>query len=190
MHCVCTDTRLEVATTLGSAVAAMCVQLVDASGNLAIHMPTRILLRSSSTHEPSDPPLEVVRFVKPQHPVAAAPQTHVGPPLRSTSASAKSKGLKGFLWHAQGRARAADRPARRPASQPRPTRPPLAKPAQLAPKEPQGLKSRRLERDFGSPSAGRPADQPAGSNEPPVGNQEDPCSRQTRSRVPRSKQKS
>ena len=44
MHCVSTDTRLGVATTLGSAVAAMCVQLVDASGNLAIHMPTRILL--------------------------------------------------------------------------------------------------------------------------------------------------
>ena len=54
------DTRLGVATTLGSAVAAMCVQLADASDNLAIHMPTRILLRSSSTHEPSDPPLEVV----------------------------------------------------------------------------------------------------------------------------------
>ena len=44
-----------------SAVAAMCVQLVDASDNLAIHMLTRILLRSSSTHEPSDPPLEVVK---------------------------------------------------------------------------------------------------------------------------------
>ena len=55
-----TDTRLGVATTLASAVAAMCVQLVDASYNLAIHMLTRSLLRSSSTHEPSDPPLEVV----------------------------------------------------------------------------------------------------------------------------------
>ena len=54
------DTRLGVAAALGSAAAAMCVQLVDASGNLAIHMPTRILLRSSSTHEPSDPPLEVI----------------------------------------------------------------------------------------------------------------------------------
>ena len=43
-----------------SYVAAMCVQLVDASDNLAIHMLTRILLRSSSTHEPSDPPLGVV----------------------------------------------------------------------------------------------------------------------------------
>lgn len=57
---VCTDTRQGVATTLGSVIAAMCVQLVDASDNLAIHMLTRILLRSSSTHEPSDPPLEVV----------------------------------------------------------------------------------------------------------------------------------
>lgn len=56
----CTDTRLGVATTRGSAVAAMCVQLVDASDNLAIHMATRILLRSSSTHEPSDQPLEVI----------------------------------------------------------------------------------------------------------------------------------
>ena len=37
-----TDTRQGVATTLGSAVAAMCVQLVDASGNLAIHMRSRI----------------------------------------------------------------------------------------------------------------------------------------------------
>ena len=53
------------ATALGSAVAAMCVQLVDASDLLAIHMLTRILLRSSSTHEPSDPPLEVVSFCKP-----------------------------------------------------------------------------------------------------------------------------
>ena len=58
-----TDTRPGVATTLVSAVAAMCVQLVDASHNLAIHMLTRILLRSSSTHEPSDPPLEVVNFL-------------------------------------------------------------------------------------------------------------------------------
>ena len=55
------DSRLEVATSLYSVVAAMCVQLVDASDNLAIHMPTRILLRSSSTHEPSDPPLGVVK---------------------------------------------------------------------------------------------------------------------------------
>ncbi|ORD92917.1 hypothetical protein ECANGB1_2309, partial [Enterospora canceri] len=40
----------------------MCVRLVDVSGILAIHIPTRSLLRSSSTHEPSDPPLRVVIF--------------------------------------------------------------------------------------------------------------------------------
>lgn len=45
-----------------SAAAAMCVRLVDVSGILAIHIPTRSLLRSSSTHEPSDPPLRVVHF--------------------------------------------------------------------------------------------------------------------------------
>lgn len=43
-----------------AAAAAICVQLVDVSGILAIHIPTRSLLRSSSTHEPSDPPLRVV----------------------------------------------------------------------------------------------------------------------------------
>ncbi len=42
------------------AAAAMCVRLVDVSDNLAIHIPTRSSLRSSSTHEPSDPPLRVV----------------------------------------------------------------------------------------------------------------------------------
>ena len=69
MNYISTDTHLGVATTLGSAVTAMCVQLVGASGNLAIHMTTRILLRSSSTHEPSDPPLEVVSFL-----LASAPR--------------------------------------------------------------------------------------------------------------------
>ena len=69
----CLDTRLGVATTLGSAVAAMCVQLVDASGNLAIHMTTRILLRSSSTHEPSDPPLEVVFLASLDAPLGTPP---------------------------------------------------------------------------------------------------------------------
>ena len=42
--------------------AAMCVRLVDVSDILAIHITTRILLRSSSTHEPSDPPLRVVPY--------------------------------------------------------------------------------------------------------------------------------
>ena len=41
----------------------MCVRLVDVSGILAIHIPTRSLLRSSSTHEPSDPPLRVVLWI-------------------------------------------------------------------------------------------------------------------------------
>lgn len=45
-----------------AAAAAICVQLVDVSGILAIHIPTRSLLRSSSTHEPSDPPLRVVHL--------------------------------------------------------------------------------------------------------------------------------
>ena len=40
--------------------AAICVRLVDVSETLAIHITTRSLLRSSSTHEPSDPPLRVV----------------------------------------------------------------------------------------------------------------------------------
>ena len=93
MHSVSTDTRLGVATTLGSAVAAMCVQLVDASGNLAIHMPTRILLRSSSTHEPSDPPLEVVCCQASATP-SQQTHTHVGPPLQGASASARVSGFQ------------------------------------------------------------------------------------------------
>lgn len=54
------DPRVGVTATHESAAAAMCVRLVDVSGILAIHIPTRSLLRSSSTHEPSDPPLRVV----------------------------------------------------------------------------------------------------------------------------------
>ena len=108
MHVISIDTRLGVATTLGSEVAAMCVQLVDASGNLAIHMPTRILLRSSSTHEPSDPPLEVVRYqasASPDSPPFDCVHKVHGP---SENASARSKNVGGFwvflafvfLWHA------------------------------------------------------------------------------------------
>lgn len=40
--------------------AAICVQPVDARVCPAIRKPTRISLRSSSTHEPSDPPPRVV----------------------------------------------------------------------------------------------------------------------------------
>ena len=54
------DPRVGVTAAHESAAAAMCVRLVDVSGILAIHIPTRSLLRSSSTHEPSDPPLRVV----------------------------------------------------------------------------------------------------------------------------------
>lgn len=56
------DPRVGVTAAHESAAAAMCVRLVDVSGILAIHIPTRSLLRSSSTHEPSDPPLRVVFF--------------------------------------------------------------------------------------------------------------------------------
>lgn len=56
------DPRVGVTAAHESAAAAMCVRLVDVSGILAIHIPTRSLLRSSSTHEPSDPPLRVVIF--------------------------------------------------------------------------------------------------------------------------------
>lgn len=45
-------------------VGAICVQRFDDSLNSAIHITYRILLRSSSMHEPRDPPLEVVsRFM-------------------------------------------------------------------------------------------------------------------------------
>ena len=57
------DPRVGVTATHESAAAAMCVRLVDVSGILAIHIPTRSLLRSSSTHEPSDPPLRVVLYI-------------------------------------------------------------------------------------------------------------------------------
>lgn len=58
-----TDPRVGVTAARESAAAAMCVRLVDVSGILAIHIPTRSLLRSSSTHEPSDPPLRVVYVI-------------------------------------------------------------------------------------------------------------------------------
>ena len=77
------DPRVGVAATHESAAAAMCVRLVDVSGILAIHIPTRSLLRSSSTHEPSDPPLRVV-FTRTDHSVAtsavSASQDHIGKP--------------------------------------------------------------------------------------------------------------
>ena len=43
---------------------AMCVQRLDDSLNSAIHITYRSLLRSSSMHEPRDPPLKVVQRFK------------------------------------------------------------------------------------------------------------------------------
>lgn len=42
---------------------AICVQRFDDSLNSAIHITYRSSLRSSSMHEPRDPPLKVVKFV-------------------------------------------------------------------------------------------------------------------------------
>ncbi len=47
---------------LGLPKSAICVQRFDDSLNSAIHITYRSLLRSSSMHEPRDPPLKVVRF--------------------------------------------------------------------------------------------------------------------------------
>ena len=47
---------------LGGPRSAICVQRFDDSLNSAIHITYRSLLRSSSMHEPRDPPLKVVRF--------------------------------------------------------------------------------------------------------------------------------
>ena len=47
---------------LGLPKGAICVQRFDDSLNSAIHITYRSLLRSSSMHEPRDPPLKVVRF--------------------------------------------------------------------------------------------------------------------------------
>ena len=47
---------------LGMPKSAICVQRFDDSLNSAIHITYRSLLRSSSIHEPRDPPFKVVRF--------------------------------------------------------------------------------------------------------------------------------
>ena len=46
----------------GDPGSAICVQRLDDSLNSAIHTTYRSLLRSSSMHEPRDPPSEVVKF--------------------------------------------------------------------------------------------------------------------------------
>ncbi|EDO27927.1 predicted protein [Nematostella vectensis] len=47
---------------LGKPKSAICVQRFDDSLNSAIHTTYRTWLRSSSMHEPRDPPLKVVLF--------------------------------------------------------------------------------------------------------------------------------
>lgn len=50
----------ETAMLMGIPRSAICVQRFDDSLNSAIHTTYRVLLRSSSIHEPRDPPLKVV----------------------------------------------------------------------------------------------------------------------------------
>lgn len=56
-----TDTQTDV--LLGKPKSAICVQRFDDSLNSAIHTTYRSWLRSSSMHEPRDPPLKVVQFL-------------------------------------------------------------------------------------------------------------------------------
>ena len=51
----------------GDPGSAICVQRLDDSLNSAIHTRYRSLLRSSSMHEPRDPPSEVVKIFQPTH---------------------------------------------------------------------------------------------------------------------------
>lgn len=55
-----TDTQTDV--LLGKPKSAICVQRFDDSLNSAIHTTYRTWLRSSSMHEPRDPPLKVMNF--------------------------------------------------------------------------------------------------------------------------------
>ena len=55
-----TDTQTDM--LLGEPKSAICVQRFDDSLNSAIHTTYRTWLRSSSMHEPRDPPLKVVFF--------------------------------------------------------------------------------------------------------------------------------
>ena len=54
----CNDTQADM--LLGIPKSASCVQRLDDSLISAIHITYRSLLRSSSMHEPRDPPLKVV----------------------------------------------------------------------------------------------------------------------------------
>ena len=55
-----TDTQTDM--LLGEPRSAICVQKLDDSLNSAIHTTYRTWLRSSSMHEPRDPPLKVMTF--------------------------------------------------------------------------------------------------------------------------------
>ena len=59
-----TDTQTDM--LLGEPKSAICVQRFDDSLNSAIHTTYRTWLRSSSMHEPRDPPLKVVSFFFPR----------------------------------------------------------------------------------------------------------------------------
>ena len=63
---------------------AICVQRLDDSRNSAIHTTYRSLLRSSSTHEPRGPPLEVVSLLR-----CLLDNKDQPKPMRSTSSSTK-----------------------------------------------------------------------------------------------------
>jgi hypothetical protein len=56
-----TDTQTDILQ--GGPYSAICVQRFDDSLNPAIHITYRSLLRSSSMHEPRDPPLKVVMSI-------------------------------------------------------------------------------------------------------------------------------
>ena len=58
---------LEQTCSRGDPGSAICVQRLDDSLNSAIHTRYRSLLRSSSMHEPRDPPSEVVKVFQPTH---------------------------------------------------------------------------------------------------------------------------
>jgi hypothetical protein len=57
------NTTLRQACSLGAPESAICVQRFDDSLNSAIHTTYRNWLRSSSMHEPRDPPLKVVTYL-------------------------------------------------------------------------------------------------------------------------------
>lgn len=71
-----TDTQTDV--LLGKPKSAICVQRFDDSLNSAIHTTYRTWLRSSSMHEPRDPPLKVMNFFWIFRRAASAPRILCG----------------------------------------------------------------------------------------------------------------